>query len=268
MESELVRRRVNLIASHFASTDDISATHVLPMNCSGSLNSVLRRCDNKVYFARQSSESYGYFMRQISAEEGAPTPKTFGSASDQSPANTRAPCFARPESTPCFARPGRAPCFARPARTESDYLSSVVQPLAPVQGGEFSTLEPPSFSRPRKPLPRVDQLHSEINGTEWSPRMDVAESKGKYVITVEVPGVRINDIRVEVDDQKLSVKGRRSTSYLTIAGSPNASFSSYHKREILYGPCEAVWPLPSGVNKDHISAEFQDGFLQIIIPKI
>ncbi|XLS63823.1 hypothetical protein HN51_023797 [Arachis hypogaea] len=149
-------------------------------------------------------------MRQISAEEGAPAPKTFGSASDQSPANTRAPCFARPE---------RVPCFARPVRTESDYSSSVVQPLAPVQG-------------------------------------------------VEVPGVRINDIRVEVDDQKLSVKGRHSTSYLTIAGSPNASFSSYHKREILYGPCEVVWPLPSGVNKDHISAEFQDGFLQIIIPKI
>ncbi|XLR37033.1 hypothetical protein S83_021693 [Arachis hypogaea] len=71
-------------------------------------------------------------MRQISAEEGAPAPKTFGSASDQSPANTRAPCFARPE---------RVPCFARPVRTESDYSSSVVQPLAPVQGGEFSTLE-------------------------------------------------------------------------------------------------------------------------------
>ncbi|MED6137957.1 hypothetical protein PIB30_069851 [Stylosanthes scabra] len=259
MESELVRRRVNLIASHFASADDISATHVLPMNCSGSLNSVLRRCDNKLYFARQSSESHGYFMRQISAEEGSPTPKTIGAVYDhQSPANTRAPCFAKPESTPFFARPERAPCFARPA---------VQQPLAPVQGGEFSTLETPPFSRPGKPLPRGDQLHSEVNGTGWSPKMDVAESKGKYVITVEVPGVRINDIRVEVDDQKLSVKGRRTTSYMTVAGSPNASFSSYHRREILYGPCEAVWPLPSGVNKDHISAEFQDGFLQIIIPK-
>lgn len=41
-------------------------------NCSGSLNSVLRRCDNKVYFARQSSASFGYFMRQTSAEEVLP----------------------------------------------------------------------------------------------------------------------------------------------------------------------------------------------------
>jgi hypothetical protein len=38
-------------------------------NCSGSLNSVLRRCDNKVYFARQASSSFGYFMRQASLEE-------------------------------------------------------------------------------------------------------------------------------------------------------------------------------------------------------
>jgi len=38
-------------------------------NCSGSLNSVLRRCDNKVYFARQASASLGYFMRQTSIEE-------------------------------------------------------------------------------------------------------------------------------------------------------------------------------------------------------
>ena len=41
-----------------------------------------------------------------------------------------------------------------------------------------------------------------IAGVEWSPRMDVAESEGKYVMTVEVPGVNIKDIRVEVDEHK------------------------------------------------------------------
>jgi HSP20 family molecular chaperone IbpA len=39
-------------------------------------------------------------------------------------------------------------------------------------------------------------------GIEWSPRMDVAESRRNYVMTVEIPGVNINDIRVEVDNQK------------------------------------------------------------------
>jgi len=55
---------------------------------------------------------------------------------------------------------------------------------------------------------------------------------------------------------RLSIKGRRSTSSWREAGCPNASFSSYHKREILYGPYEVVWPLPPGVNKDNVSAEF------------
>lgn len=49
---------------------------------------------------------------------------------------------------------------------------------------------------------QVNFLVTFFAGIEWSPRMDVAESEGKYVMTVEVPGVRISDIRVEVDDQK------------------------------------------------------------------
>ncbi|XP_061370435.1 uncharacterized protein LOC133313120 [Gastrolobium bilobum] len=260
MESELVRRRINLIAAHFAPTDEISTTHLLPMNCSGSLNSVLRRCDNKVYFARQTSASLGFFMRQTSVEEGGSAsfiaPKTHGAASER-PSNAR------------------EPCFAKPARKESAFSNSVNQRMNQVQGCDFSKLEPPAFARPSTQIGRGDQLHaekkisySEIGGIEWSPRMDVVESESKYIITVEVPGVSISDIRVEVDDKKLSVKGRRSTSSLTVAGCPNASFSSYHKREILYGPYEVIWPLPAGVNKDRISAEFLDGFLQIIIPKV
>lgn len=38
-------------------------------NCSGSLNSVLRRCDNKIYFSRQAAASLGPFMRQTSGGE-------------------------------------------------------------------------------------------------------------------------------------------------------------------------------------------------------
>ncbi|XVF01664.1 hypothetical protein REPUB_Repub04eG0107700 [Reevesia pubescens] len=38
-------------------------------NCSGSLNSVIQRCDNRMYFARQGSSYQAYFMRQVSREE-------------------------------------------------------------------------------------------------------------------------------------------------------------------------------------------------------
>ncbi|KAK7276793.1 hypothetical protein RIF29_17939 [Crotalaria pallida] len=193
METELVRRRVHMIASHFPPTEDISPTLLLPMNCSGSLNSVLRRCDNKVYFARQASASQGYFMRPTSVEEGSSTsfiaPKTQGGAASESPSNAR------------------APCFARPARTESDFSNSMFLQMPLVQGYDFTTPDPPTFARPIRQTIRGDPLHFErktchSNGIKWSPRMDVTESEGKYVITVEVPGVSSSDIRVEVDDQK------------------------------------------------------------------
>ncbi|KAI4306059.1 hypothetical protein L6164_029370 [Bauhinia variegata] len=249
MEGEVVRRRINMIAAHFSPNDESSAAHLLPMNCSGSLNTVLRRYDNKIYFARQGSESLGFFMRQASEEE------------------VNATSHIAPKSS-CVASERRAPCFAKPAGTESDFSNAMAHVSS------FVASDPPTFSRPGKQIERGYQLpsekkihNSEVAGIEWSPRMDVAESEGKFVLTVEVPGVRNTDIRVEVDDQKLSVKGRRSTSYRRVADSPNASFSLYHKREILYGPYEVVWPLPTGANKDGISAEFLDGFLQIIIPK-
>lgn len=39
-------------------------------------------------------------------------------------------------------------------------------------------------------------------GMEWSPRMDIAESRAKYVVTVELPGVRADDIQVEVNNER------------------------------------------------------------------
>ncbi|KAK8471316.1 hypothetical protein PHAVU_003G195300 [Phaseolus vulgaris] len=146
MVSELVKRRIHMIAAHFSPKDDISTTHVLPMNCSGSLNSVLWRCDNKVYFARQASSSLGYFMRQTLIEEGVSTfaPKTHHGAGAASECASNA----------------RASCFARPAMAESLLKNSVVQPMTPEQGCEFSTLEPPALAKPNRQI-RGDQLDSE-----------------------------------------------------------------------------------------------------------
>lgn len=42
---------------------------VMPQNCSGSLNSAIRRCDNKLSFARQASSEQGFFMKQASPDE-------------------------------------------------------------------------------------------------------------------------------------------------------------------------------------------------------
>lgn len=45
-------------------------------------------------------------------------------------------------------------------------------------------------------------LNFVCEGIEWSPRMDIAETGCNYVITVELAGINIKDIRVEIDDKK------------------------------------------------------------------
>ncbi|KAG2717655.1 hypothetical protein I3760_03G186700 [Carya illinoinensis] len=294
METQVARRRINLISAHFApSIDDISLTNVLPMNCSSSLNSVVRRGDNRMHFARQGSASQGYFMRQATVEERS---HNCDSILDS--------VVRRCDNRMHFARQGsgsqgyfmrqatieeatsaqsdvphkssgyegsynnfEAPLFSGPKRKELN-LAHTGEPM--VQGCILTMPETPKFSRPsgRKKLHDEKRTHSsESEGIEWSPRMDIAESGRNYVMMVEIPGVNTNDIRVEVDDQKLAVKGIRSTQYWEVAGCSNGSISSYHKREISRGPYQVVWPLPANVNKDGISAEFLNGFLQIVIPK-
>ena len=96
----------------------------------------------------------------------------------------------------------------------------------------------------------------------------MAESTRGYVLTVEIPGVKINDIIVEVDDQKLTIIGKRSNQYCEVVGYSSDSISSYNKKEILQGPYQVVWPLPININKDGVLAEFWDGLLRITLPKV
>ncbi|CAA0813302.1 alpha-crystallin domain 32.1 [Striga hermonthica] len=97
--------------------------------------------------------------------------------------------------------------------------------------------------------------------------MDVVEFSFSYVVTLEIPGVGIDNVKVEVIDQSLVVKGNRSNwSYGDV--SPSKSASCYHRREIIQGPYRIEWPLPTNANKGNISAEIQDGLLRITVPKL
>lgn len=248
-----------MIAAHFAATDDLSAaaTHVFPLNCSGSLNSIIQRRDNRLCFARQESSSQACFMRQVSTEQGC-------SAQSAVPLTCT---DSRNESV-------EAPRFSRPASLRHN-LPNVGYFQPTLHDCKSPCPQPPNFARPTREINGQKQFSSKkkINGFvghgfEWSPRMDVAESGESYVITVELPGVSISDIRVEVNDENLTVTGDCSTRWWKVASCSRDKISAYHKREILQGPYQVVWPLPVNANKDSVSAEFLDGFLRITIPKL
>lgn len=89
----------------------------------------------------------------------------------------------------------------------------------------------------------------------WSPAMEVTERDGNYVISADLPGMRPEDIKVEVTNDALIVEGERKWK-----NSDNRS------TEIRYGRFYRTLPLPDGVNPDQIKARFEHGVLEVTIP--
>ncbi|GMG98492.1 hypothetical protein Nepgr_000332 [Nepenthes gracilis] len=260
MESQAMRRRINTLAAHFARCDDFpaGATRLFTLNCSSGLSTPMRRFDNRTYFAQQGSTSQGCFMRQASVEE----------SKSAQPGST---CFSYfNEDVP---NAPEAPMFARPATLEYNLPHLNVGEHAG-QNYVLSLPEPPKFAQPEKLTSGEEQIRSSVkmlasqtHGTKWSPSMNVAESGNSYILTVELPGVNISNISVEINDRSLTVKGKRSMKWWKVGSFSNDLLVTYHRREIFQGPYQVVWPLPANANKEGVSAEFVEGILQINIPK-
>ncbi|CAM8896571.1 unnamed protein product [Rhodiola kirilowii] len=255
-------RRINLIASHFAATDDSSSSfpNLLTVNCSSTGNFGTPRGDSRMYFARQGSSCQASFMRQVANDQGTlPLPEITMNSSP-------------PPKGMTVTALNRL-MYSRPATTERKYPSvEEVQPLT--RDFPLYAPDPPTFAKPSSivhehNLGLCEQISVQTpDGTQWSPTMDVVETQSNYVVTVEVPGINIGDIRVEVNNENLVVMGKRANQWWNITSCSGDSLSMYHKKGITQGPYQVEWPLPADANRDTVSAQFVNGILQITIPKL
>lgn len=95
--------------------------------------------------------------------------------------------------------------------------------------------------------------------TLWSPSVDVCEREGKFCVTVDLPGMKKDDVTVQIDNDAIVIQGQRSDERST-------SEEGYYQRERSYGSFYRVIPLPEEVNADQATATFRDGVLQIDMP--
>lgn len=93
------------------------------------------------------------------------------------------------------------------------------------------------------------------------PALDVVDRDKEVLVRVELPGVEKKDLNISIDDSTLTIKG--STCQETKDQRKN-----YFRCEIQQGNFSRAIPLPSGVEKDKISAHLKDGMLEIILPKV
>ncbi len=113
---------------------------------------------------------------------------------------------------------------------------------------------------------RFDRLFDANGGNRfsmaWSPVTDVREDEDGLYVTVELPGMSSDDVSVSVENGILSISGEKKQE--TEEGD---SQGDYHLVERGYGSFERTFRLPRSVNNDKVKAKFENGLLNIDIPK-
>lgn len=92
----------------------------------------------------------------------------------------------------------------------------------------------------------------------WAPSVDIIETEDAYLLYAELPGVRREDIQLQVRDRRLELSGRRHNF------GENRNFL---RMERSYGPFRRAFELAVPVDTDSISADFQQGVLRVHVPK-
>src|SRR4030095_1023603 len=96
--------------------------------------------------------------------------------------------------------------------------------------------------------------------TAWAPARDISKRKAAYLVTVELPGLKPEDLDITMEDGLLTIKGERQFT-------SDSSEQQFHRVERHYGAFRRAITLPAHVMADGIQASFEDGVLQILVPK-
>ena len=96
--------------------------------------------------------------------------------------------------------------------------------------------------------------------SKWYPAVDVLESKDGYILRAELPGMKREDIKVEVKDGNLVLSGERKAEKL-------AEGVEYRHVERVAAEFWRTFSLPETVKQDGIEATYKDGVLEIRVPK-
>ena len=95
----------------------------------------------------------------------------------------------------------------------------------------------------------------------WLPAADVRRDGDGYVIEMEVPGFKPDEIDVEAHDNVLTIQGERKSET-----EETKEDNGYIRRERRYGKFVRRFSLPAGTNDEALSAQVKDGVLTVTIP--
>ncbi len=95
---------------------------------------------------------------------------------------------------------------------------------------------------------------------EFMPHTNVAETETAFEITVELPGMKPEEVTVELKDGRLWVAGEKKEE-------KEEKGKAFHTMERRYGEFRRVFNLPVAVEEEKVEAKFAEGVLRVIVPK-
>ena len=92
--------------------------------------------------------------------------------------------------------------------------------------------------------------------------MDVAETDQAFEVKIDLPGIKPDDVDIQIDNNTLTIRGQRCEK-----NEERDEEKQYHRVERYSGSFARSIVLPTSINEDETAAEFKDGVLKIVIPK-
>jgi len=104
---------------------------------------------------------------------------------------------------------------------------------------------------------------SPANGTSlrrWIPAMDLVETDDDFVLRADLPGLTEDDVNIELEDNVLTLSGERKSER-------EEKNEGYYRVERASGSFQRSLTLPEGVDPEGIRASFENGVLEVRVPK-
>lgn len=117
------------------------------------------------------------------------------------------------------------------------------------------------FGEPAFPSFRLPALRAQTaaEGSKWFPEIDVFEKDNRLVTKIDLPGMKKEDVKVEVTDGQLAISGERKSE-------AEEKKENFYRCEREYGSFYRAVPLPEGVKLEDVRATFAEGVLEVSIP--
>jgi HSP20 family protein len=95
--------------------------------------------------------------------------------------------------------------------------------------------------------------------TAWSPSLDIVEKDNRLIARVDLPGMKKEDVKVEVVEGRLTISGERKHE-------TEEKKENFYRCEREYGSFYRAVPLPDGAQLDGVKASFENGVLEVTVP--